>query len=244
LITDKIKFYTGLGMLAVFVVLLTTMLLPIIDGKNGLQYLDRLYNSLSKGSAYFIPELREDISDYNDTFIDVVIEMETEEQAEQTALLYQEAGAEVVTSGVDLEISGDLGIILGTCLDDADAMYYEDAETITDIYGYDAMHVLHNWWVSLEEMNEGLEDNDMFDEAKVVTSVKEKGVEPSYNYYGIEPETVSSRIGIVIFSLVFYVIYTIWYGFAIMYLVEGVGLKITQMFPFRFVARVKKTIDA
>lgn len=241
MIVDKIKFYTGLGMLAVFAVLLTIILLPISDGKNGLQYLDELYNSLSKGSAYFITELREDSSFYNDTSIDVVLVMETEEQAEQTALLYQEAGAEVVTSGVELEISGDLGIILGTCLDDADAMYYDDAETITDKYGYDAMHVLHNWWVSLEEMNKGLEDEDMFDEAKAVTSVKEKGVEPSYNYYGIEPETVSSRIGVLILSLVFYLIYTVWYGFALMFIVEGLGLKITQMFPFRFVARVKKT---
>lgn len=241
MIVDKIKFYTGLGMLAVFAVLLTAILLPIFDGKNGLQYLDELYNSLSKGSAYFIPELREDSSDYIDTSIDVVLEMETEEQAEQTALLYQEAGAEVVTSGVELGISGDLGIILGTCLDDADAMYYDDAETITDKYGYDAMHVLHNWWVSLEGMNEGLEDEDMFDEAKAVTSVKEKGVEPSYNYYGIEPETVSSRIGVLLLSLVFYLIYTVWYGFALMFIVEGLGLKITQMFPFRFVARVKKT---
>ena len=80
MIADKIKFYTGLGMLVVFAVLLTTMFLPIFDGKNGLQYLDGLYNSLSKGSAYFIPELREDISDYNNTFIDVVIEMETERE--------------------------------------------------------------------------------------------------------------------------------------------------------------------
>jgi len=241
LIVDKIKFYTGLGMLAVFTVLLTIILLPIFDGKNGLQYLDELYNSLSKGSAYFITELREDSSYYIDTSIDVVLVMETEEQAEQTALLYQEAGAEVVTSGVELGISGDLGIILGTCLDDADAMYYDDAETIMDKYGYDAMHALHNWWVSLEKMNEGLEDEDMFDEAKAVTSVKEKGVEPSYNYYGIEPETVSSRIGVLILSLAFYLIYTVWYGFALMFIVEGLGLKITQMFPFRFVARVKKT---
>ena len=50
-----------------------------------------------------------------------------------------------------------------------------------------------------------------------------------------------SRIGIVIASLVFYVVYTVWYGFALMYLVEGLGLRIRQMFPFRFAARVKLT---
>jgi hypothetical protein len=239
LVTDKLKFYTGLGMLALFIVMLVVIFSPIFGGKNGLQYLDELYNSLSKGSAYFIPELQEESLEYIGTSTDVIIEMESEEQAEQTALLYREAGAEVVTSGAELEINGDLGQILGTSLDDADAMHFNDAETIENKYGYDAMQVLYNWWGSLEEMNAVLEDEDMFEGAKFVMSVNQKAVEPAYNYYGIEAESVSSRIGIVIFSLVFYVIYTIWYGFALMYMVEGLGLKIRQMFPFRFVARVK-----
>ena len=241
MVTDKLKFYTGLVMLAVFAVLLTLMFTPLFDGKNSLQYLDGLYNSLSKGSAYFIPELQEESLEYIGTSTDVVIDMESEEQAEQTAMLYEEAGAEVVILGVELEVKGDLGQILGTSLDDADAMYYNDAETVTDKYGYDARQVLYNWWVSLEETNKALEDQNTFDDAKFVRSVNEKGIEPAYNYFGIEPDSVSSRIGVVIFSLVFYVIYTIWYGFALMFIVEGLGLKIRQMFLFRFVARVKLT---
>jgi hypothetical protein len=51
-------------------------------------------------------------------------------------------------------------------------------------------------------------------------------VEPAYNYYGIEGQKISDRFGVVIFSLIFYVIYTLWYGFGIMYLFEGVGLKL------------------
>lgn len=239
MVTDKLKFYTGLGMLAVFAVLLTLMFTPIFDGKNALQYLDELYNSLSKGSAYFIPELQEESLEYIGISTDVIIEMESEEQAEQTAMLYEEAGAEVVILGVELEVKGDLGQILGTSLDDADAMHFNDAETVTDRYGYDARQVLYNWWVSLEETNKALEDQNTFDDAKFVRSVNEKGIEPAYNYFGIEPDSVSSRIGVVIFSLVFYVIYTIWYGFALMFIVEGLGLKIRQMFLFRFVARVK-----
>ena len=241
MVTDKLKFYTGLVMLAIFAVLLMLMFMPIFDGKNALQYLDGLYNSLSKGSANFILELQEESLEYIGTSTDVVIEMESEEQAEQTAMLYEEAGAEVIILGVELEVKGDLGQILGTSLDDADAMYYNDAETVTDRYGYDARQVLYNWWVSLEETNKALEDQNTFDDAKFVRSVNEKGIEPAYNYFGIEPDSVSSRIGVVIFSLVFYVIYTIWYGFALMFIVEGLGLKIRQMFLFRFVARVKLT---
>jgi hypothetical protein len=238
-ITDKIKFYTGLGMLAIFTVLLVIMFSPVFGDRNALRYLDEVYNSISKASAYYIPDVREDSSNYIGTSIGVSLKMESEEQAEQTALLYQEAGAEVVTSGVELEANGDLGKILETCLNDADAMYHNDAEEITEKYGYDERQVLHNWWISLKAMSETLEDDNMFEEAKVVTSVKEKALEPSYNYYNIEPEAVSDRIGILIFSLVFYVIYTIWYGFALMYLIEGLGLRISQMFPFSFVARIK-----
>jgi hypothetical protein len=241
LVTDKLKFYTGLVMLAVFAVLLTLMFMPLFDGKNTLQYLDELYNSLSKGSAYFIIELQEESLEYIGTSTDVVIEMESEEQAQQTAVLYEGAGAEVDILGVELEVKGDLGHILGTSLIDADAMYYNDAETVTDRYGYDARQVLYNWWVSLEETNKKLEDQNMFDDAEFIRSVNEKGIEPAYNYFGIEPDSVSSRIGVVIFSLVFYVIYTIWYGFALMYIVEGLGLKIRQMFPVRFVGKLKPT---
>jgi len=238
-IADKVKFYTGLGMLVVFTALLGVVFSPVFDGKNGLEYLDELYNSVSKDSAYYIPDVREDSADYIGTSVSVTIEMDTEDQAERTVLLYQEAGAEAVASGVELEINGDLGKILESCLSDADALYHNDAEIITTRYGYDEREVLHNWWTSLKGMDEELEDEGMSDEAEVVTSVVERAVEPSYNYYGIEPEAIGDRVGIVIFSLVFYILYTVLYGFALMYLVEGLGLKIRQMFPFRFVARLR-----
>jgi hypothetical protein len=34
------------------------------------------------------------------------------------------------------------------------------------------------------------------------------------------------RLGVVVFSLVFYVIYTLWYGFAIMFIFEGWGMQL------------------
>ena len=41
------------------------------------------------------------------------------------------------------------------------------------------------------------------------------------------PEQIKDKVGIVIFSLAFYVIYTMWYGFAILFVFEGWGLKIS-----------------
>jgi hypothetical protein len=56
--------------------------------------------------------------------------------------------------------------------------------------------------------------------------VETKAVEPAFNYYVIQAQKISDKIGIVFFSLVFYVIYTLWYGYAIMFMAEGWGLEL------------------
>jgi hypothetical protein len=58
--------------------------------------------------------------------------------------------------------------------------------------------------------------------------VQKKALETSYNYYKIEPQKIGDRLGVVIFSLFFYVVYTLWYGFAIMFMFEGWGLRLTH----------------
>jgi len=75
-------------------------------------------------------------------------------------------------------------------------------------------------------MEKDLKEQTKFNEAKIVALVVKKAVESCYNYYKIEPQKIGDRLGIVIFSLVFYVIYTLWYGFAIMFMFEGWGMKI------------------
>jgi hypothetical protein len=105
-------------------------------------------------------------------------------------------------------------------------MYINDGEAIFDKYGYDERRVLFNWWNATNAMDRELKKQKKFDEAKVVVLVRKKAVEAAYNYYKIEPQNISDRLGVVIVSLVFYVIYTMWYGFAIMYMFEGWGLKL------------------
>ena len=58
-----------------------------------------------------------------------------------------------------------------------------------------------------------------------MSEVIKKGVEVAFNFYGIEPQSVVSKAGILSFALVFYVIYTLWWGVAIFFLFEGFGLQ-------------------
>jgi len=241
MIADKVKFYTGVGMLVLFAGVLAIMFSPVFDGKNGMQYIDELYNSISKGSAYYIPSTQEDAAKYIGTPLVATIKMKTAAQANQTALLYQESGAEVTTLGVNLTINGDLGKILEACLSDADAMYHDEGEQIATKYGYDGKQVLYNWWQSFKALDTNLTDEGIFDQAKMLEKAQQRAIEPAYNYYGTKAERIKDKAGIVVFSLVFYAAYTVWYGFALMNVLEGLGLKIKQMLPFSFMAIMKES---
>jgi hypothetical protein len=226
MIAHKKEFYGGFLMMAVFIVVLILIFMPLFGGQNGLDYLDNLYNTISKGSANYIPKVKEDTEKFIGNSVSVTLVMAEEERARQTTPLFMKGGAMVNTSGAELKVSGDLGKILDNCLADADLMYKNEGEKISAKYGYEAKRVLLNWWVALHHMESDLKHQKKFKEAKVVSVVVKKAVELGYNYYKVEPQKIGDKIGIVIFSLIFYVVYTMWYGFAIMFMFEGWGLKL------------------
>ena len=226
MIENKKEFYGGFVLLIGFAVILGVIFSPIFKGQNGLEYLDDLYNSISKGSAYYIPKVKNEIDTFAGTSVNVTITMADEGQTQQTSVLLMKGDALVNISGTQLKIEGDLAKILSNCLADADNMYTNDGQTVAAKYGYDERQVLFNWWQALKALNKGLTKQKQFKAASAVDMVATKAVETSYNYYRIEPEKISDRTFIVLISLALYVIYTLWYGFAVMCIFEGWGLKL------------------
>lgn len=226
MITQKKLFFGGAAMMAGFIVILILMFSPLFNGQNGLEYLDDLYNSISKGSAYYIPKLKESVGEFSNTDVELKLSFASAEQASQTAPLFVKAGSTVEVSGDTLSVSGNIGKILSGCLADADLMYHNDGKALVAKYEYEEKRALYNWWSALKSMEKNLKKQKKFKAAKVVSTIKKKGVETSYNYYQIKPQRISERYGIVIFSLIFYVLYTLWYGFAIMFMFEGWGLQL------------------
>ncbi len=226
MIANKKEFFGGSLMLLAFIAVLIIIFSPVFKGHNGLEYLDALYNSISKGSAYYIPKVKEETGRFDGKSIEVTLSMADEKQANQTALLFKRGEASVNVAGDTLQVTGDLGKILENSLADADNMYHNDGKGVSEKYGYSERQVLFNWWKALKAMDNDLKKQKKFKEAKVVSLIVKKAIEPSYNYYRIVPQKISDRFGIVIFSLVFYVVYTLWYGFAIMFMFEGWGLRL------------------
>ncbi|MEO5358759.1 MAG: hypothetical protein H7844_15880, partial [Nitrospirae bacterium YQR-1] len=95
--------------------------------------------------------------------------------------------------------------------------------------------VLKTWWIVLKAMDKQLKKDGKIEEASIVSEVSKKTVEPAYNFYGIEAQSVKDKAILMTGLLVFYVIYTMWWGFAIFYIFEGIGLSMKK-------AKVKKEV--
>ncbi len=226
MIANKKEFTLGALMMAGFTAVLILLFLPLYDGKNFLDYMDDLYNSISKASANYLPQLREEVREVQGNTVSVTLALEAPMQAQSTAPLFVESGAVVEVEGSDLEVEGDLGRVLANSLEDAAALFENDGAKLREKYEVPERRVLYNWWSALKAMEKQLKKQQRFKEANLVGSVIKKGVECSYNYYTIEPKRITEKIGIVVFSLLFYVVYTVWYGFGILYLFQGLGLRL------------------
>ncbi len=226
MITDMKKFLLGMGLMLSFIVILVLIFLPIDNGRNMLEYSDALYNSISKGSADYIDKVKEEVEGIKGSTMGVTLEMHDEAQAEKTALLFEKGGASVKVAGRNLTVEGDLRKILLSCLEDSRSMYNNDGQAVRARYGYEEKRVMYNWWVAAKAMDKELKKQKKFAHAKMVITVNDKTVETAYNFYEIEPQKIGDKLSIVVFSLLFYVIYTVWYGFAIMFMFEGLGFRL------------------
>jgi hypothetical protein len=223
---QKKSLVKGLGLMSSFVIILVLLFIPMLNGQNPMEYMDNLYNSISKGSAYYIPKVKETVRGYEGSAVAVTLTLADDRQAGRTQGLLGGQGVAASASGSRLAISGNLNSMLLHALEDADIMYVNDAERIVAKYGYNERLVMFDWWSTLKALEYELNKQKRFEAAKLVSLVQAKAVETSYNYYGIQAENIGDKIGIVLLSLAFYVTYTLWYGFGIMYLFEGWGMNL------------------
>jgi hypothetical protein len=216
----------GIFLLATFVVVMIAIFMPLVDGGNALNYLDNLYNSISKGSAYYIPKVQHQVEDHGGEVVSLNLKMENPGAAQAAERLFSRAGMTTAVEGDTLMVNGNLEPVFSTCLEDAESAYHNWNEDLVARYGMDARPALHTWWLALAAMERDLNRQKLFKAAQLTHAVQAKTVECAYNYYGIEAQQIKDRWGTVLFSLVFYVLYTIWYGYGIMFIFEGLGFEL------------------
>ena len=240
----------GLLLLSTFLVVFVIFFMPVFPAQeagsqktNGLEFADHLFNTLSKGSSKFLdPSMQEKDNIDKPTQertqgkvvdIDVPFKAVVDKNAEfgDTNLLQvaesllKEQGYEVTATDSSLKIKGELYPLLKTVLADSLSTYNNNFKEVSDRHnGLDGRQVMKTWWHLLTNMIKPMQRANYVDEASAVSAVITKGIEPSYNFYGITPLRVVDNIPLVAGFLIFYVVYTMWYGFAIFEIFEGIGL--------------------
>ena len=222
LVKNKKIFGVGVVFAISFLSVLALIFSPIFgEGKNGLVYSDNSFNKLAKGSSYFIPKVAKSVETYVGKPLSISIKLEKPEDVEATAKLFTTAGAKVETNNTQMRIVGDLGVILQSTLKDADSMYKNDGKTVSERYGYEEKMAMKNWWTALNTISKELKKQKIVADAKVIDDVNKKAVEPGYNFYKIDSNKVVDHAGMMSGLLIFYVAYTMWWGYAIFYMFDG-----------------------
>ncbi|MDD1748571.1 MAG: hypothetical protein LUO89_01725 [Methanothrix sp.] len=236
LVKNKKMFSVGVFLALTFIGVLALIFSPIFgNGMNGLTYADDIFNKLSKGSSYFIPKVAKSNEKFAGTNLALTVKLEKPEQNEDTMKMLTAGGVVVKNDGLALQISGNLGALMSRILQDADDMYKNDGKKVADRYGVDEKAAMTSWWNVLKVMDKELKKQGKIEDSKIVSDVMKKAVEPAYNYYKVEAQQVADKVGIMTGLLVFYVIYTMWWGFAIFYMFDGIGLTMKK-------AKVKKEV--
>ena len=219
----------GLFLLISFGVVLFLIFMPIFgDGKNGLEYTDDFFNRLAKGSSNYMNDMRKIAQPLVGTPVVAEITLGSPENAKKAEILFSQAGARVEAAGPVLKINGDLGKILLKAVDDAEALFNNRGEELRAKYHYNSKEVVKTWWVSLNNLAASLKKQKKFKQYKVVGEVQKRALEPGYNFFGVTPAKVADNAGMLTFLLVFYVVYTLWFGFGIYELFEGLGLSMEK----------------
>lgn len=221
----------GFILVASFFAVLAAIFTPLFPGVhggkvNGLDYLDNFFNQLSKGSAYYIDQQLEKVKKVAGQEFATSMKMKTPEEAAVTAKLFTVNGIAAKVEDVKVSVKGDFGAMLTVMLKDADLMYNNDGAAIAAKYGIDERLALNAWYLALTAMEKDLTKTKQFDQAKLVKNCMTKAIEPAYNYYKVEAKSVKAEMFMLIAALAFYVIYTMWYGFGLLFLFEGMGIKL------------------
>jgi len=237
MVANKKHLAMGLVLLISFVGLFILILLPIFPGGlNGLEYADELFNKLAKGSSYQIPKLKKEVEKYKGKVLDVVIDAkkptdkpgDAEKRAERIAKVFTINGAKAEIQGSKVYIIGDFGAIMAAALEDSDQMYHNNGDYIKKKYGVEddekIKQMFRQWHNAFTGIHKQFMLQKKVEEASFVKKVMTAAIEPAYNFYGIEAVKISEKAGLAAGFLVFYVVYTIWYGYGVLYLFEGLGL--------------------
>lgn len=236
-------------LLTSFVVVLFLIFLPLYPDlkpgsrTDGLTFMDNFFNSLSKYSSDFIQEQKDRAGKANGTAVDATLTLKDYKDpkdkgkvlapatglAQQAMQVLSKNGFEANADGANLTVKGDLGKLLSAAVSDAELMYKNDGAALAGKYqGMSERAAIYAWHNTVSGLTAHFKKAGQIDTSNLALGVASKALEPAYNYYQVEAKSRIKYLLPLLLALGFYVLYTCWYGFGILYMFEAMGVKLNH----------------
>ncbi len=228
LVVDRGKFGLGLAGLAVFTLLLVAGVLPRRDGTALLAQADRFFNQLAKGSIDYLPEARQMTESLGNPAIDLGVRPRDLVDAEELRRVVASSGCQATTTADGrTRVVGTMNQLAQAALDDAERMAANDFAGLEQRHQMPAVDVIYCWWTVFDGLTRRYVQENEPREANFTKFVAAKVLEPAFNFRGVEARSIRGEVGPLAGLLGFYLLYTVWYGFAILLVFEGLGISAT-----------------
>ncbi|WP_243358101.1 hypothetical protein [Fundidesulfovibrio terrae] len=250
LIVNKAPFAKGLFLMITFLIVFGVIMSPVFKDHNGnvqtgLEFSDDFFNKLSKNSSDYFDTVKAVVAKQKGVQIAVnatiskpdpkdepdhaKAQAKANQDAQNIAKVLQTAGAQVEVKDNVLMVKADLGVITEFACNKAISVFAVTGTEAVDKPENQANRKLcKDLWKGFGAMMKALQKDRKVAEAKALDTVMRKGLEPAYNFYGLPGEPVSQNVLMLIGLLSFYVVYTMWYGFSIFFMFEGVGMSMKK----------------
>jgi hypothetical protein len=216
--------------LAMFLLVFCIISLPVFSGRSFVGVADDLFNQLAKNSTHYIPDAERNAAAFAAVSVDFGIQ--PREFAEKEKLLSLAAANGLDSSVAEdgrVRLKGNLANLARAVLADARLAFdNRDAELETHS-GMKASDALYSWWIICDGLSNRFTQDNRVREANYLTFLSTKVLEPAYNFRGIQARDIKGSLLPVILLLLGYVIYTLWYGFSLMLILEGLGINAEKL---------------
>jgi uncharacterized protein len=229
IVADRRKFALALCSLVLFFAGLALWVIPGADSRSGLDRAENHFNQLAKNSAYQIPAAVRRAMKFQGTAVDFGVSAQRPGANQGIARIVQANGLSArVTGDGRVRIEGDLGLLGRLAAADADLLFKGREAELGRKYDLEGKEAVYLWWAAFEGLTRRYIQENRVAEADFTKYISTRVLEPSYNFSGIQPRDISSSRTSIVLLLGLYVLFTLWYGFSILYLFEGLGIKITK----------------
>ena len=165
----------------------------------------------------------------NGKVVTVTVPVKHPKMVEYATKVLEDAKMTVSTDQKTLTYTGDMGPLMEIVTFISDRMYHNDHKAVEEKYGVEnALWITNGCWDVLQPSIKALQKQGMIAEAAIVDTVVRRAVEPAHNFYSVEPTSVKEHLFLMAGLLIFYLLYTLWYGFGIFEFFEGIGLTMSK----------------